>query len=242
MAAGVLALFVTAANAQGTCGDRVRVLEGDTLSRIAARCGVTEARILDLNPKIAGSNDLRPGMTLDLAAPSASEAAEKAREATKSVIDRIQSYAVEASKTLESAAEKVTSSVREFLERNPNLHQTVRKLGQRLNIPGMEKAEPLLSMSVRQGAPGAPVTLSAIGLPGNQRITIAGGVPGGEYQILETARTTTDGTLQVTVEIPEWADPERDFMFVMANPELSVAARSEVLDVVATTGRAAPPK
>lgn len=241
VATGALALLLMAGSVQASCGDQVPVTEGDTLSSIAARCNVTEARILDLNPKIASSKDLRAGMTLDLAAPSTDEAAEKAREAARSVFGRIRSYTREAGETLESAAEKVTRSVTDFIERNPDLHRTVRQLGQRLNIPGMENAAPKLSLSVRQGKPGIPVTLSAVGLPGNQRITIAGGVPGGEYQILETARTTTDGTLQVTVEIPQWADPKQGFMFVMANPELSLAVRSETLNIVGgTTGSAAP--
>ena len=228
--------------AHANCGDQVRVAEGDTLSSIAARCDVTEAKILDLNPNIGGSKDLRAGMTLDLASPTASEAASRAREAARSTFGRIKSYAKEAGETLEGAAEKVTSSVKDFLARNPDLHQSVRKLGQRLNIPGMEKLEPLVSLSVAKGAPGTPVTLSAIGLPPAQRVTIAGGIPEGDYEILDSARTTADGTLQVTVEVPQWADPQRDFIFVVALPEHNIAARSEQFDVIETTGGAAPPK
>jgi hypothetical protein len=130
----------------------------------------------------------------------------------------------------------VTSSVEDFVKQNPDLHQRVRKLGQRLNIPGMEKAEAQVSLSVRKGAPGTSVTLSAIGLPPNQRLEIGGGPPDGDYDVLEQARTSQDGTLQVTVQLPAGADPKRDFIFVVAAPALNVAARSATFDVVETTG------
>ena len=140
---------------------------------------------------------------------------------------------MEAGQSLEGAAETVTRSIEDFIQRNPDLHQRVRKLGQRLNIPGMEKVEAQVSLSVRKGAPGTPVTLSAIGLPPNQRVEIAGGAPEGDYEILEAARTTEHGTLQVTLELPHRADPQRDFIFVIASPDLNLAARSATFDVVA---------
>ncbi|MCZ7660132.1 MAG: hypothetical protein M5U07_20835 [Xanthobacteraceae bacterium] len=38
-------------------------------------------------------------------------------------------------------------------------------------------------------------------------------------------RTSQDGTMQVTVEVPARADPWKDFIFVVANPDLNDAAR-----------------
>jgi hypothetical protein len=96
----------------------------------------------------------------------------------------------------------------------------------------MEKVEAQVSLSVRKGAPGTPVTVSAIGLPASHRVEIAGGAPETNYEILESARTSAEGTLQVTVELPQWADEERDFIFVIAAPELNLAARSATFDVV----------
>lgn len=216
---------------QAPCGDRVEVQTGDTLSSIAKRCDVTEAKILDLNPKIQGSRDLAAGMRLDLAPPAASDAGARAREAAEGLLGRLKSYAREAGQTIEGAAETVTSSVEDFVKRNPDLHQRVRKLGQRLNIPGMDKVEAQVSLSVRSGAPGTSVTLSAIGLPANQQMQVGGGVPDGDYDVLDTVRTSQDGTLQVTVEVPARADPGKDFIFVVANPDLNVAARSPRFDV-----------
>ena len=217
--------------ATAECGKQVEIRAGETLSGLAERCNITETRILDLNPNIEGSKDLRAGMMLNLAAPSASEASERTRSAGDSLMGRLKSYAEDAGETLESGAETLKQSVERFVAQNPDLHQRVRRLGQRLNIPGLEKADAQISLSVRTGTPGTPITLSAIGLPRNQRVEIAGGAPGTEFQILESARTSSDGTLQATVLLPQWADPQRDFIFVIASPQIDVAARSGVFNV-----------
>lgn len=240
-AAAALAFTAASATAQSPCGDQVQVRENESLSDIARRCNVTESKILDLNPDIQGAVDLRAGMKLSLAAPPPAETAARAREAAQSFLQRLKGYAREAGRSLESATETVTGSVQDFLARNPDLHQSVRRLGQKLNIPGMEKVEAQVSLSVRKGPPGTPVTLSAIGLPANQRVEIGGGPPDGDYDILASALTSAEGTLQVTVQVPEQADPHKDFIFVVAAPEIDLAARSATFDVVERTA-AAPPQ
>jgi LysM repeat protein len=214
------------------CGPEVQVRAGEALSNLAERCGVTETSILDLNPDVRGSKDIRAGMTLNLAAPSPDDIVAKTREAADAIYERLKSYAEEVGQSIDRAAEATKQSMSEFIERNPDLHQRVRKLGHRLNIPGMEKVEAQVSLTVRNGAAGAPVTLSAIGLPAYRPVDIAGGPPTGDYQIIESARTSADGTLQVTVQLPSWADPQRDFIFVIAIPESSLAVRSAKFDVL----------
>lgn len=229
------AISASTVTALARCGQQVEVQTGDTLSSIATRCEVTEAKILDLNPKVQGSRDLRPGMELALTPPAGQDTFARAREAGESLLGRLKSYAREAGQAVEGAAEQVTGSVQDFLQRNPDLHQRVRKLGQRLSIPGMEKVEAQVSMSVRRGPPGTSVTLSAIGLPANQPIEIAGGAPGSDYQVLDQSRTSADGTLQVSVQVPENAEARSDFIFVVANSKIELAARSATFDVVEPT-------
>ena len=214
------------------CGKKVQIRSGETLSDLAERCDITEAGILDLNPNIEGSKDLRAGMVLDLAARAPNDVVERTRDTGDDrLLGRLKSYAEEASQTLKGEAEAVKQSVEQFIAQDPDMHQRVRRLGERLNIPGLEKVDAHISLSARKGAPGSPVTLSAIGLPRNQRVEIAGGVPGSAIRILESARTSAEGTLQVTVLLPEWADYQRDFIFVIANHELNVAARSAAFNV-----------
>lgn len=230
-----MAIFATTlaqAQPRTQCNDEVQVQQGENLSDLAERCGIAEARILDLNPNIEGSRDLRPGMTVNLAAPTAKDAAARANDAAASLFGRLKSYAKAAEESIEQAAETATQSVQDFLARNPDLNHRVRKFGQSLNIPGMDKVEAQVSLSVRKGSAGTPVTLSAIGLPPNQRVEIAGGARASEYQIMESARTSAEGTLQVTVQLPHWADPHSDFIFVIAIPASDLALRSAAFDVL----------
>lgn len=221
-----------AAAADSQCGNEAQVRQGESLSALAERCNVTEARILDLNPKVQGSKDLQAGMLLKLAAPSADDAATEAREAAGSLFGRLKSYAQDAGQSIEGAAETITQSVDNFVKQNPDLHLRVRKLGHSLSIPGMERVEAQVALSRRKGVPETPVTLSAIGLPTTQRVDIAGGEPGGDYKILDSALTSAEGTLQVTLVLPRWADPQRDFIFVIAGPTTDIALRSAVFDVL----------
>ena len=52
--------------AQSSCGTSVRVQPGDTLYRIAARCGVSASEILRANPNLIDANYIQLGMTLRL--------------------------------------------------------------------------------------------------------------------------------------------------------------------------------
>jgi LysM repeat protein len=56
--------------AQGPCGDTYVVLPGDTLARIADKCGVTEQAILDLNPEINDPTQIYVGQVLKLPDPT----------------------------------------------------------------------------------------------------------------------------------------------------------------------------
>ncbi|WP_405044890.1 LysM peptidoglycan-binding domain-containing protein [Methylocystis echinoides] len=102
------------------------------MSDLAKRCGVAEARILDLNANIEGTKDLLAGMTLSLEAPSGEDAAARARQAKDSFLSRLRSYAKETERTIGRAAETARQSIEEFVQKNPDLHQRILRLGQTL--------------------------------------------------------------------------------------------------------------
>jgi len=54
------------AYAQGSCGDTVTVVAGDTLVRIAARCGTTVQAILAVNPAIENPNLIYVGQAIEI--------------------------------------------------------------------------------------------------------------------------------------------------------------------------------
>jgi uncharacterized membrane protein YtjA (UPF0391 family)/LysM repeat protein len=208
--------------AQGQCGDTVVVQRGDTLSSIAERCGVPERRLLSANRTVEGSEDLRVGMSLSLRSPE-----ERAGE-------RLESFARRAGEELSGLAREFGSSVEDLLNKNPDLKQRLRSLGDRLNIPGVESEKAKVSLSVESGPTGSPVTLSAIGLPANASVVIGAGPPRAAYEVLDYARTTADGTLRVTVRVPDWADPSQAMMSVVAAANDAWTVRSPRFDVTAS--------
>jgi LysM repeat protein len=228
------ALCLTEATAQvavrSSCGPSVTVARGDTLSRIAERCDVSELAILRANPRIDGSSDLQVGMELKLEGVGGFSLDRAA--------NRLQSYAQEAGDALANFAGKIGSSVEDLLNSNPDLHQRLRQLGDRLSIPGVDADKARISFEPPRGPPGTPVTISAVGLPPNAPVTIAGGPPRSAHEILDRARTSSDGTLQATVRVPEWAGDHRRFVFVVANADGTLRARSQAFEVA---GVGSPP-
>lgn len=66
LAAIVLAAATAAAQGSDECGDMVAVERGDTLQRIADRCGIGLGALITANDEIANPDVLRVGMLLSL--------------------------------------------------------------------------------------------------------------------------------------------------------------------------------
>jgi LysM repeat protein len=201
----------------------VTVQRADTLSRIAERCSVSEGRLLRANPRIQGSDDLRAGMELKL--PAAGDL---------QLGGALRSFAQEAGDALSGLAREFGSSVEDLLNKNPDLQQRLRGVGDRLNIPGVDAGQAQVTLSSESGATGSAVTVSATGLPKNAAVVIGAGPPRQAYDVLDRARTTVDGTLQATVLVPEWADIGKPLVFVIAATDGEWTARSPVFQVAGT--------
>jgi LysM repeat protein len=224
IAAVSLAATTAQVEAQSGCGPSVTVARGDTLSEIAERCDVSELAILRANSGITGSADLQVGMELKIRDGAAGFSLDRAA-------GRLKSFAQEAGDTLEDLAAKVGSSVEDLLNSNPDLHQRLRQLGDRLSIPGVDASKAQISLEPPSGPPGTAVTISAVGLPANAPVTIGGGAPRAAYEILDRAWTSNDGTLQATVRVPEWAADTRRFVFAIANADGTLKARSPAFQI-----------
>lgn len=215
-----LALFVsTALHSEPGCGANVTVERGDTLSRIADRCGTTEGRLLRANPEIDGSEDLRVGMQLDLRPPE------------QQLGERFQKFGNRATDAIVGVARDVGSSVEDLLNRNPDLKQRLYSLGGRFHATAVDTAGATISLSPSKAAAGSPVTVSAIGLPGNTPVLVGAGSPGAAYDVLEHARTAWDGTVRATVRVPDWAEPQKRIVFVVAGEERNWSVRSAPFEV-----------
>ena len=205
------------APAQASCGATVTVQRSDTLSSIAERCEVSEAQILRSNPGIESSADLAAGDTLQVGGTSGSAA---------SGVDRLGSAARQAGDALAGIARNFGSTVEEVLQKNPDLHQRLRGLGDRLNLPGVDKTKAQVTISPDTGTRDAVVTVSAVGLPNDTPVKVGCAAPNSAYEVVETARTSATGTLQVNVQASSCPSRGERIVFVVAGPDREWTLRS----------------
>ena len=121
----LLVLFTNTSRAQAaSCGDTVTVQRGDTLSRIASRCGVKVDQILRANPSITNPNLIHPGQVIIMPG------------ATLPHNPTTDYYYVRSGDTLKGIALKFNTSVEEMLRLNPQIRDPNLILaGQRLVVP-----------------------------------------------------------------------------------------------------------
>lgn len=212
-------LAATAAAAQvppPPCGDVVTVQRGDTLSRIAERCDVSERSLIRLNPQIQGSGDLRVGMEI------------RAREGSGSgdPLDRLGALAGEAAEALSGVARDLGSSAQELLDRNPDLRSRLERFGQRFGSSPAPAPDGRVEVAPREGVAGDTVTVSARGLPRETPVVLGAGRPQAAYEVIERARTGPEGTLQTSVRIPDWAEAGDRLVIVVAGEDRNWTVRS----------------
>lgn len=199
------------------CGDSITVSRADTLSSIAERCDTSEAALLRVNPGIEGSGDLQAGTQLRL--PSGLSSSQQ-------TADRLKSFARETGNALMGMAQELGSSVDDLLNENPDLQQRLRQLGDRFSLPSVDVDKAQVSLSPESGMAGTSVIVSASGLPADAGVVVGGGAPRSAYEVLDRARTTSDGTLQTTLRIPEWASDHERFVLTIAADDGSWRVRS----------------
>jgi len=121
----LIVLFANASTAlASTCGDTVTVQRGDTLSKIAVRCGVTVNGILRANPGITNPNLIVPGQVIIMPG------------ATLPNDTNTDFYYVQRGDTLKGIAIMFHTSVDELLRLNPQINDpNLIIAGQRIVVP-----------------------------------------------------------------------------------------------------------
>lgn len=84
--------------------------------------------------------------------------------------------------------------------------------------PGESEAA-ITEVVPQSGPPGTDVRVRAAGFPANTMVEIGFGPPNSEYSVLETARTDAQGGVSVVVEVPDWAETGRGYVFVVAGTD-----------------------
>jgi LysM repeat protein len=123
-------LLAGPADAQSLCGPRVSVGPGDTLSRIAARCGTTTTTILRMNPQITNPNVIHMGQTIHLAAGAV------ARPVLPPSPSGAGTYVVRPGDTLYRISFLVGVPLPALLAANPHIDPRYLQPGMTLRLPG----------------------------------------------------------------------------------------------------------
>lgn len=91
----------------------------------------------------------------------------------QTLLDKARDAVRDAGETIEDAARDAGRDASDFLADNPDLNRDILDLGQSMGLPGFGDAKPYagaaLTVAPAEVAPGAEVTLSAVGLPGKAK-------------------------------------------------------------------------
>ena len=198
-----------------SCGTTVTVRAADTLSRIAERCDVTEAALLNANPTIQGSGDLHVGSTLRI---------DEGNSTAQNVDAALTAVARRASTAIGSLAGDVGTSVQDLLDKNPDLKSRVDRLGNQVALTGKGQAA-TATVSPQTGPSGSTVSILARGLAPNSPVAIGAGPPGTAYSVIGHAQSTADGAMAATLKVPDSTKRGQVVVFSVATGS-GVAART----------------
>jgi len=134
LAAGALALTLSAApqaaQAQSPCGNAVTVSPGDTLYRIATRCGTTVSALVNHN-QISNPNRIEVGQRIDMPGRVAGGASPQARGLVGGG-----RYIVRPGDTLYAISRQFGIPLRVLLSMNPQIDPRFLRVGIDIRLPG----------------------------------------------------------------------------------------------------------
>lgn len=234
-------MFAAPVKAQSVCGASVTVAAGDTLSRIAARCGTTISALLQANPQIGDPSTIRVGQTVRM---PGSAFVDPRGQAGPPFLPPSQprfsgpppfqppaaegTYIVRPGDTLAAIADRLGIPLAQLISANPNLDPRFLRPGLVLRVPAgarpveriprdfaPPRSEAVLLVDPPFARRGSSVELAAHGLPPNSRARILGGTSPDDLVVLDRAGVDRRGRLIAEVDIPDWARPGRPFYFAV---------------------------
>jgi LysM repeat protein len=135
LAAGALALALSGApqgaQAQSPCAPAVTVSQGDTLYRIATRCGTTVTALVNANPQITNPNRIEIGQTIQMPGAIAGRPSPQARGLAPG-----QYYTVRPGDTFFAISRQFGIPVQVLLSLNPRIDPHRLRAGIDIRLPG----------------------------------------------------------------------------------------------------------
>ncbi|HEX2255530.1 MAG TPA: LysM peptidoglycan-binding domain-containing protein [Afifellaceae bacterium] len=254
LAGGMLA---APAWAQSACGSSATIGPGDTLGRIAARCGTTLSALLQANPDITNPNNVFVGQVIRMPGAAAggpsgpffgpsgphSFSPPPAFQAPAAE----GSYVVRPGDTLASIADRLGIPLAQLISANPDADPRFIRPGMVLRVPAgvvlPRQPGPLpgfgpprqeeASLFVEPGfaRPGRDVELTALGLPPGSRARILGGMSPDDLTVIDRVSVDGRGRLRASVEVPDWARPGSPFYFAVETRWPPVQALAEPIRI-----------
>lgn len=93
--------------------------------------------------------------------------------------------------------------------------------------PSPEPGDLAISISPDAGTVTTDVTVRAEGFAPGADVGIGFGPPASEYEIFAHARADSRGTVETVVNVPDWAESGRDYLFVAKAPDGSDVLSSQ---------------
>lgn len=226
------------AQVQSQCGESVAVEAGDTLRRIAERCGISVSVLLSANPDISNPDIIHTGQKLTIPgddnAGSRGASAGSGATATDAADG---DYQAESGDTLYSIADKLGMPVADVIEANPGLDPSNIPIGRVLDLPsGDSSSAAAISVSAGYAAPGERLSIRASGFPPDEPVEIGAGPPQSEFEIIARPRSDSRGGVQQALELPSWASKHRELVFVAQTLDGRISAISDPILTVEQSG------
>ncbi|MGC9348310.1 MAG: hypothetical protein ACP5JG_09255 [Anaerolineae bacterium] len=106
------------------------------------------------------------------------------------------------------------------------------------DTPEAETGPATITVSPLQGGIGSTVDVTATGLPPNTETVVGFGRVNSEYDVIATTQSNANGVVQIQVTVPVFAEPEGEWVFVVATEDNQTKAISDVFDVTETQAEA----
>ena len=105
--------------------------------------------------------------------------------------------------------------------------------GQEITIPQSDVSAGQIAVEQASASPGSIINVTGTGFAPHVDLDIGFGLVNSEFQIIGAARTTTDGSFRTTVAIPDYADPDTQWVFGAIAPD-GYTAVSAIFDVTSS--------
>jgi hypothetical protein len=110
--------------------------------------------------------------------------------------------------------------------------QEIKAISNVFNVTQLQTAQPAISIQPDSGLPGTTVEVLVSGFPPNISLNIGIGRVNSEYDVIASARTDQNGSLEESINIPDFVTPQDQWVIVAAAVNQDVGVVSSPFDII----------